>query len=427
MRRLLLIAPYFPPIGSVGAKRPLMLARHLPAVGWETVVLAADPAGERADPSLLELVPEGLVVERAFRAPFGSSRRSRPTRQEAITPGGVRRSSLMGWDLEHLTPFDRYLWGAPSAIAAGLRLVDRHAVAAVAVCAGPWSGLLVGLSVAQRRRLPLIVDFRDPWSLQEAKMRRTPPPTRALIRAFESRVFRRAARIVLNTESAREAYVARYAGRIGAERFTCIRNASDPGLFHPATPAPAGRWTVLHFGHFRQLVPAEPLLEGFARFVAAEKLGPETARLLFQGSLPAHAREEAAALGLDPYLEVQPSLPYRDSLALLGAADVLALVATGDMALTVPAKLYDYLAARRPVLAVTDQPEPARLVREGGWGEVASPERPEEIAAALSRLRERTRRPDRGALDSSRLAPFGAEAQAKAYGEVLDGAVEGRG
>jgi len=420
VKRLLVIAPYFPPIGVVGAKRPLMLARHLPRYGWTPVVLAADPAGEPNDPSLLEAVPPELVVRRVLRAPFGRGR----SRGPAGVTGGPGRS-VLGWDPGYFTPFDRYLWGAPAAIRAADRLAGQHGVAAVHVCADPWSGLLVGLAVALRRRLPLIVDLRDPWSLQRAKMRLAPPPTRALIRATEARGFRRAARVVLTSDAARDAYRDAYHGRIPAGRFVRIRNAFDPGLFAPGAAELPRRWTVLHFGHFRRLVPAEPLLEGFARFVRAEALPPEACCLLLLGSIPAPERARARALGLDPYLEVHPPVPYRQSLAQLRAAHVLALVTTEAMALTVPAKLYDYFAARRPILAITDQPEPGRLVAGSGAGEVVPPADPDAVAAALVRLRARTAGPGGGEISPAAVQPFSAEAQAQAFAALLDEVVSG--
>jgi len=418
MPRLLLIAPYFPPIGVVGAKRPLMLARHLPALGWTPVVLAADPAGERNDPSLLDALPADLEVVRQYRAPF-SRRPAAPGSARTAGPG----ATFLGWDPGYFTPLDRYLWGTPAAVRAGRRLVDTHGLKAVLVSADPWSGLLAGLAVARSRRLPLVVDLRDPWSLQQAKMRLTPPPVRALVRMLESRVFRRSAAIVLNTEAAREAYVEAYRGRVPAESFHAVRNAFDPGLFRAASPARSARWTVVHYGQFRRLVPADPLLEGFARFVARAGLAPAAARLLLVGGVPPTVAARATELGLDPYLEVRPPVPYAESLAVLVEADALALIATGGMALTVPAKLYDYMAAGRPILALTDQPEPARLVSEGQLGEVAPPGSPEAVAEALLRLHRRTMAPDRGALDPARLERFGAREQARAMAAILDRAV----
>jgi hypothetical protein len=111
-----------------------------------------------------------------------------------------------------------------------------------------------------------------------------PPPTRWIIRQTEYRVFRTARRIVLNTEECHDAYTAAYRGRVPAERFTCIRNAFDLGVFKETPVQRNDRFTVLHFGHFRRLVPSEPLLKGFAKFVQREGLGPDKAALVLAGT-----------------------------------------------------------------------------------------------------------------------------------------------
>ena len=105
------------------------------------------------------------------------------------------------------------------------------------------------------------------------------------------------------------------------------------------------------------------------------------------------------------------------------SADVLALVTVGDMALTVPAKLYDYLAARRPILAITDQPEPGRIVDQTGAGVVVPPANPEAIAAGLARLRARCQAPDRGEIPAESVTAFDAEEQARRFAAVLEAAI----
>jgi hypothetical protein len=95
-------------------------------------------------------------------------------------------------------------------------------------------------------------------------------------------------------------------------------------------------------------------------------------------------------------------------------------VSLGENARVIPAKLYDYFAARRPILAITDQAEPARLVTGAGAGLVAPPADPERIAAALSDLRRVASGPDRGAVPEAAVAPFAAAVQAERFAAVLD-------
>jgi glycosyltransferase involved in cell wall biosynthesis len=412
--RVLMITPYFPPVNVVGARRPLMLVRHLPRHGWHPVVLAARPGLERIDPTLAELVPADIPVVREYGRPAATTRTgSQPELRE-------RRRPLLHWDAGYLTPLDRYLWSTPAAIRAAMRLVHEYRPRVVHVCADPWSPLLAGLALRRRTGLPLVVDLRDPWSLQASKMELRPPPTRWAVRAIEARVFRAAAKVVLNSEDAREAYAAAYRGRIPEDRFTVVRNAFDLGLFDHQPVVPPRAFTVVHFGHFRRLVPGEPLLRGFARFVARAGLSPEAARLRLIGGTRDEDRVIARALGLEAYLEDLPAIPYRQGLSLLRSADVLALVSLGEHARVIPAKLYDYFAARRPILAITDQAEPARLVTGAGAGLAAPPGDPERIAAALVDLRKVVSGPDRGDVPEAAVAPFTAAVQAERFAAVLD-------
>jgi glycosyltransferase involved in cell wall biosynthesis len=404
---VLMIALHFPPMAGVGAKRPLHLVRHLPHFGWDPVVLSGDPALERIDPALSELIPQGVPVSREYRSRF--------VKQRSGSPGG---GPGRGRGISYLDPLDRYLPSVPAGIREGRRLVKRYRPSVIHVCADPWSPLLAGVALRGLTRLPLVVDLRDPWSLHPGKMALRSPATRWAIRNIESRVFRAAKRIVLNTEECRDAYVAAYAGRLAATRFTAIRNAFDPEVFIDRPPRRGPGFRVLHFGDFRRFVPAEPLFRGFARFVTRERLEPGVARLECVGDVPPEARALAHDLGLDTYLDVLPPVPYREGLAILRGADVLAL-SNGTGIPVIPSKLYDYFAARRPILALAGNAEPNRLVVEARAGLAPPPDDPDAIANALVELRARAQGPGRGELPAEALRPFTAVEQARSFARVL--------
>ncbi len=445
MRTLLLIAIFFPPIGEVGSKRPLHLVRHLPKHGWQPVVLAGDPAIEKADPALAGFIPAGTTVRYAFGRVAESPTPDRPWERRSRDPGGRdgRESRAAddrptsgaaqprpgregepsgrgrGRGISYLDPFDRYLKAIPAGLAAAREMIREFRPAAISVCADPWSALLAGSMLQRETGLPLIADLRDPWSLHAGKMALRSPPTRAVIRFLERRAFRRAARIVLNTERCRDLYRAEFAGRLPAERFEAIRNAFDRELFTAAEPKRPPAFTLLHYGDFRSFVPGAPLLAGFARFVAAEQLTPEAARIVVTG--PARQEEAALAqsLGLTPFIEYRAAVPYADTLAVLRAADVLVL-ANGNDAPVIPSKLYDYLAARRPILSLSAEPESNRIVTETSSGMVADPSSPEGVAAVIAALYRQTRGADWSALPEAAVRAYSAESQAERFAAVLD-------
>jgi len=441
-RPFLMIAPYFPPVGVSGAKRALHLARHLPQHGWQPVVLAAQPGLEPQDPRLAAAIPPELLVSRSYVGPLrpalgrlaglrarlaGAVRRPGPSAQTKAGGQGppsapAPAARLMPWHPSYLTPFDRYLVDTPWGFAEGLRLIRRHALQAIHVCADPWAPLLTGWALASATGLPLVVDLRDPWSLQEAKMALRPPPTRWLLRRCERALFEQAARVVLNTEAARSAYVSAYAGRVPGERFVAIRNAFDRGLFsEPAQTeqSPDDPFVVLYFGRFRLFVGPEQLLEGFGRFVRRAGLSPAQARLRFVGGLRPQDRVRGAELGLDARVEERRPVPFVDSLQVLRSAHVLALVIEPNCPLQIPGKLYDYLAAGRPVLAVSANPEADRILADTQAGVAVPWGRPDEVAAGFERLHRQVRADGGWRPDEARLAPYAAASQARRFAAVL--------
>lgn len=475
-RRALLISPYFPPMGVSGAKRALHLARNLPAEGWKPVVLAGPPIHERPDPDLAECVPPDAIVSYGFsgvvrpwlarrrktredqqkgphRAEYAGRNPSAPPRpapwrrlidglpqSEAIAEaietaagvvGGAARAAtraatgaaaqaagqiLPDRDWSFLTPFDRYLVDLPAGLEAARQLIHQHAPEVIHISADPWSPLIAALQLTRETGLPLVVDFRDPWSQHDAKMALRPAVSQKALRRFELELFGAAAKIVLNTEACRDAYIDAYAGKVPADRFTAVRNAFDEGLFLPAPrpePDPTAPFTVLYFGRFRRFVEPDALLDGFARFVQAEALPPEKARLTFVGGLDDEHAARAGQFGLDPYLFVMPAVPFRHSLPVLQAADALALIIEPECQLQIPGKLYDYLCAGRPILAISANDEANRIVRGAGAGLCPAHGDPAAVAEAIGALYRAHLDGRPMAPDPEAIEPYSAREQAR--------------
>jgi glycosyltransferase involved in cell wall biosynthesis len=427
LRRYLLISPAFPPMSRIGARRALHLCRNLPHFGWEPVVLAAPPRDNHVDPRLAESLPPDMVVSHGYSGVLRSLvhrlARFRPLPFEETPVHGQRRlreRRVLGQDLGFLTPFDQYFYDTLGAVRRGIALVRRHDLEAIQVSADPWSALLAGYAIHRLTGLPLVPDLRDPWSLHEAKMALRPRPTRAIVRHVEHAVFRRSARIVLNTDAACDAYRVAYRGRIPPSRFTFVRNAYDAGLFDPAPPASSSAFRVLYFGRFSRFVEPDILLRAFRRFVAREALAPHEARLTFAGGLRQPDLASIREHGLAEHVDVLGYVPYHDSLALLRSAHVLCLVAGPARTLQIPGKLYDYLAARRPILAISANAELNRILAESGAGTSTPYDDGAQAAAQLGRLFRRFQRGESFDLELSAIAPYAAREQARALASVLD-------
>lgn len=374
-------------MGISGAKRALHLVRHLPQHGYLPLVLAGNPALEPADPDLAHAIPRDAVVQYNFsgivRPALNRTQRS-PGAVKTSTNPKSRLHFPPSW--RYLTPFDRYLWDVPAAVRAGLSMIDRYGAKAIHVSADPWSGLVAGWYLHRRTGLPLVADLRDPWSMHQAKMALRPRGSQQLLRQVEETIFETASAVILNTQSCRDAYVNAFRGRIGADRFYAVHNAFDPSLFEPTPAQLADVFTVLYFGRFRQFVGPTSLLSGFAAFVQELKLTPNQARLRIVGESETNVAEAIVAAGLTAFADITPAVPFRQSLGVLQNAHVLTLVIEDECQLQIPGKLFDYLAAQRPILAISSNREANEILRHTSAGWSVSPHDPAAITRTLVRL-----------------------------------------
>jgi len=145
-----------------------------------------------------------------------------------------------------------------------------------------------------------------------------------------------------------------------------------------------------------RLRSALAFLEGFAAFLEAVPEAASQVRLGFAGEDEPVLAEIIERLGLGRCARFLGWLPHHETLKRMQEASVLILI-KGELvpddpsvsrSFQIPQKAYEYLGARRPILAVAPESECAEIIRDMNAGLVASPSRPQEIAEALVSLYE---------------------------------------
>ena len=384
--RILLVSLYWPPAGGPGVQRPLKLAGHLTGLGFDVHVLAPDdPKWVHRDASLR--VPEGVTVHRArnlgprARIPghelYGRRGLDRLRRRATITARGL------------LAPDASVLWNA-TAIPAALRLVRRERIDVVLTTSPPGSVHLVGAAVRARGRARWVADLRD-GIVGHAHRRREIRGEPALARL----VARRADAVVAASAGVAE----------GMERFApgvtvhVVENGCDFDDFEGLVYRRGERFRITHTGSFFGRRSPQAFLEALERTD-----GDVVAR--FVGGLPPRQRDWVASNGLRDRVEVLDFLPRAEALALQRDSEANLLLvpeAEGRGRAVLTAKVFEYLAAERPILAVVPPDgHAAELVRETGAGVVVPADDVGEIAAALAELERRWRE---GTLDGLLLSP----------------------
>jgi len=379
--KVLLVTMYFPPAGGGGVQRPLKFATHLPELGIETHVLAPD------DPKWIhrddELPPPSLAW--VHRARYFGPKGRKPA-EELHGKGGLERvgahARLAGRRL--LLPDENVSWNL-TAIPAAIRIVKQESIDVVVTTSPPSSVHLVGAAAKRATGVKWVADLRDSVVAHPHRA-----AERLLVRvkeqgehAIAGLVTRQADAIV----AVSEAIAGEMREREPRGRVVHISNGSDFDDFAGMEYRPGDRFRITHAGSFFGKRDPRPFLTALAR----SRLDDVTARFL--GDFRSSDREWAAELGLGAKLELIPYAPRRRSLELQRDSDALLLLipdAGGRGRGVLSGKVFEYLAAERPILAVVPPDgAAAALLRETGAGTVVAPDDVEGMTAALHDLHAR--------------------------------------
>jgi glycosyltransferase involved in cell wall biosynthesis len=374
-RRVLLLTYYWPPAPGSGAFRWAALVKYLRAAGHEVTVMTTSAFG--GDPAEEGVLRVGdLASSTALR---------RLLRRPAVAPGAASPAAPPA---EHLTrvlvPDPAVVSWAPFAARAARRFLREHPVDCLVTSSPPEAVHLAGLWLG-RRRPAWIADLRDGWSFEPM---RPPFPTRAqrrLDRRLEARVMRTADAVVAATEP----IAADLSERFGVPAST-IRNAWDPELepeVEAARPPELepGRFNLVYTGSLGGLRGHDDsgLLAALRGIVREDGELAGRLRVVIAGSLTAAEQRALAAPDLEPVVRLLGPLPRPEALALQRRADALLLITSHHSSIAT-AKLYEYLAAGRPILTLAGRNEAARIVEETGTGTVVAPDDAAGIRSAVS-------------------------------------------
>lgn len=373
MRRVLMIAFHFPPFfGSSGIQRSLRFVQHLPDFGWEPLVLTASSnAYDSVRSDLLAEIPPGLVMRRARAWDC------------------ARHFSIRGRYLACMARPDRWISWQFAGIREGLRLIDHYRPEAIWSTHPIPTAHLIAAALHGRRGLPWIADFRDPMTKPDYP---EDPKTRQHYWRIEEKTVRQAAYCVFTTPGAVRDCRRRYPEM--AARIALVENGYDEESFaaletgkdRKREPLVPGAITLLHSGI---VYPADrnpkALLTALRRVLDAGLLTPAEIRIRFRA--PVHddfLRELASNYGVADCVEICPGISYREALAEMVRADALLVLQAASFNQQIPAKIYEYLRAGRPVLGLTDPAgDTADVLRRAGLNGIARLDSVAEVTDAL--------------------------------------------
>ncbi len=391
-RRLLIVSFAFAPSAVIGAKRPTRLAMRIGEQGWSPFVLTTQKrCHKRLDTSsTLDELPDIFVEKVACMSPWWHASMWTDYRQlglryfwrvNRLWTGPTAR-------LLSLDPLAPWIWRATSS---GVRFVEEHKIDMIWATTPPLSNLVVARQISRKTGVPYVVDFRDVRNVSNPKTLRGSDR-----RSFEAEkeAVENAAGITHVAPDQIDALQQMYPGcRQTPHRL--IYNWFDRTEGDDMPARDFGRPTMLYGGNlYGGTRRVDGLLEALKQHTQRDNKRTESLQLVLH--CPVKDRPSITQLvdrfRLDDVIRLEGLIPASEFQAASRGADILLIVVghnvgAAEHAKAIPGKLFDYLAAGRPILAVGPEGCVAgQMVEELNRGIWALDDQPKEIAHAIDLL-----------------------------------------
>jgi len=380
MKKVLMVVFHYPPwSGGSAVHRTLKFTKHLPGFGWQPIVLAPSPRAYPKNGVSPSAIPEGIEVVRSFALDT------------------AQHLAFRGSHLKFMSLPDRWISWWPSAVATGLNLARRHKPNVIWSTYPVATTHLIGLTLQRLSGLPWVADFRDPMKEVDPRTGEEFPEdatTRKVNGWIERPTLKHCSRAVFTTPGALRMYASRFP-EIPSSRWAVIPNGYDEEDFLAAEreanfQRPTGDTVcLLHSGLLYPYV-RDPtcFFSALSDLRRAEQVTPSTLKIVLRASgFEQLYRPQLQSLGISDIVFLEPAVSHKESLIEMMNADGLLIFQASNCNWQIPAKLYECLRARRPILAITDREgDTAAVLRSEGIDSIVSLHSKEEIAEGLMKF-----------------------------------------
>lgn len=411
MRKVLIIAYYFPPMALSGIQRTLKFVKYLSEYGWEPTVVTVSPHAYFAfdDSFLKELEGRPVEIWRTNPAPVFKvvgNRRTISLSNERLRRTVNRISQLL------FIPDNKIGWKDQAmAFLAGK---DLSAFELVYATAPPFTDHLLGVELKQRYGLPLVIDFRDAWIEYPYHKYWTPWHKRRHL-ALEATVVRSADAIVTTNEHVKGLLAARYGAADAGRRTFVITQGFDAADFagasrrHPEVSVDPEEISFVYTGVFYEDRDPKLLYDALAELKRNRPDLYGKMRFYMVGYVQEEYRQAAESIGVGDRFIYCGYVGHDVAIAWLMAVDVawfnIGARASGQETVS-PGKAFEYLGSGKPILAIIPRNEIRDMLAGFDHATIVDPDDGPGLVAALARLAEQKRSGMLPRADLARIARY---------------------
>jgi len=405
MKKVLIIAYHFPPLGGGGVQRTLKFVKYLPSFGWQAVVLTTkNPDFDHSDENLLDDLPAETIIERTFslnlwrhyrvkrygrQSIYETSKNNKKDAAFTLNPFWLSWR-IIKWIINNfLFVPDEYNGWFPFAFYGGLRIIRREHINLIYATGNPWTSFVIARCLSAICKIPFVIDFRDPWVL-------SPYSTTKERKALKHKIARNIERWcvlkashVINVNEVITKIFKKYYKNVDKGKFITITQGSDRDDFNMVKLKKNNKFVISHVGTFYRHRTPERLLEALNHLFNSYPELRKKIKIKFIGITGSFADESIRNNHLEDTVELVPYCSHKESIEEMCNSDLLVLIQAnikGLKAETSTGKLFEYLASGREIIAlVSKRNEAIQILKNLNTGSALDPENVELIAKTILR------------------------------------------
>lgn len=361
MKKVLIITYYWPPTGGAGVQRWLKFSKYFREFGWEPVIYTpSNPDFPITDNTLLKDVPEGTTVLRtAITEPYDYYRKiMRKKKNETVNQGFLaegkenqKLQSFMIWIRGNFfIPDARKFWIKPS-IKYLTKYLSENKIDAVISTGPPHSMHMIALGLKQKLGIPWIADFRDPWTQIDFY-------DQLKLSSFADKKHHRLEKQVLTTANEVVTVSPTWAldlEELSGRKMKVITNGFDEEDFKATSDRQLmSGFLFHHIGALNKDRNPKTLWKVLGDLCAADSEFKQSLKLKFTGKTDAAVFDLLEKHGIADNSERTEYVQHSEVVKLMMNSPILLLPLnnTPNTKGVVPGKIFEYLAAGRPVFAI---------------------------------------------------------------------------